>query len=183
MSEKYKIRDQDKLYFVTCSVVEWIDVFTRPIYKDILLDSLRYCQKEKGLEVYGWCIMTNHIHLIIGRGGESKVEQIIRDFKKYTSVQLVRAINSNRQESRKKWILWFFKKLAEKSNKHQKYCFWQEGYHPIELSTNKIMQQKLDYIHLNPAEEGMASEPEHYLYSSARDYSEVKGLLDIEFIE
>ena len=51
MSEKYKIRNQDKLYFVTFTVIQWLDVFIRKAYKDILLESLRYCQKNKGLEV------------------------------------------------------------------------------------------------------------------------------------
>jgi putative transposase len=146
------------------------------------LDSLGYCQKEKGLELYAWCIMTNHIHLIVGSIGEHEIQGIIRDFKKYTSVKLVQAIKDNHQESRKKWILWLLKKLTEKSSKHQKYCFWQDGYHPIELSTNEIMQQKLDYVYLNPVKEGIVSEPEDYLCSSARDYAGIKGLLNIKHI-
>src|SRR5215216_5947569 len=102
MSEKYKIRDQDKLHFITFAVVDWIDVFTRQEYKDILLESLRHCQKEKGLEVYAWCIMSNHIHLIVGRSKEEiKLEDIVRDFKKFTSVQLCKAIESNASESRR----------------------------------------------------------------------------------
>src|SRR5687768_16481443 len=81
MSEKYKVRDQERPYFITFSVEEWIDVFTRQQYKDIVLDSLRFCQKEKGLIIYGWCLMTNHIHLIVGRKGKYKIEEIIRDLK------------------------------------------------------------------------------------------------------
>lgn len=74
-------------------------------------------------------------------------KDIIRDFKKFTAVKMIKAIKENPQESRKEWLLWMFRKLAEKSNKHQKYCFWQNEYHPIELSDAKMMQQKLDYIH------------------------------------
>ena len=92
MSGKYKIRDQNRLYFVTFAVIEWIDVFTRQEYRDLLLDSLRYCQKEKGLEIYAWCIMSNHIHLIVGKEKEAKIEEIVRDFKKFTSVKICRAI-------------------------------------------------------------------------------------------
>ena len=92
MSGKYKIRDQSRLYFVTFAVIEWIDVFTRQEYRDLLLDSLRYCQKEKGLEIYAWCIMSNHIHLIVGKEKESKIEEIVLDFKKFTSVKICRAI-------------------------------------------------------------------------------------------
>ena len=79
MSEKYKIRDQDRYYFVTFAVIEWADVFTRNIYRDVLIDSLRFCQVEKGLIVFAWCIMSNHIHLIIGRKGDHAIENIIAD--------------------------------------------------------------------------------------------------------
>jgi len=78
MSVKYKIRDQTKLYFISFAVVYWLDVFIRNEYKDILIDNLKYCQEKKGLEIYAWCIMTSHVHLIIGTTGE-KMEDILRD--------------------------------------------------------------------------------------------------------
>ncbi|WP_420578048.1 REP-associated tyrosine transposase [Ekhidna sp.] len=171
MSEKYKIKNQDRIYFITFSVVQWINVFTRTEYKDLILENLKYCQQKKGLVIYAWCIMTNHIHLIIGRNSDHKIQDIIRDFKKYTSVVITKAIAENQQESRKEWLLWMFGKLAEKSSKHQKYCFWQNEYHPIELSDNQMMSQKLDYIHNNPILEGIVREPQDYLYSSAIDYA------------
>ncbi len=184
MSEKYKIRDQDKLYFITFAVVYWVDVFTRNIYKDLVIESLRYCQQKKGLEIYGWVIMSNHIHLIVGRGGDVKIEDIIRDFKKYTSVHIGKMIEENRQESRKSWMLKLFSNAADKSKKHIKYKFWQNEYHPIELNTNNIMDQKLAYLHNNPVEAGFVDEPAAYTYSSARNYAtNKKGLLNIKFIE
>jgi putative transposase len=85
MSTKYKIRNQEALHFISFATVEWIDVFTRPIYKEVILDSLKYCQTNKGMILYAWCLMTNHIHMIISSDGKSKQEDIIRDFKKYTS--------------------------------------------------------------------------------------------------
>jgi putative transposase len=183
VSEKYKIRDQDKIYFVTFSVVQWIDVFTRPVYKEIVIENLKYCQEHKGLDIYSWCLMSNHIHLIVGRNGQEHIQDIIRDFKKYTSVKITKAIEENPQESRRDWLLWMFRKLAEKSNKHQKYCFWQNEYHPIELSDSKMMQQKLDYIHDNPSEEQIVNNPQDYRYSSAIDYAGGKGFIEIKFIE
>jgi len=99
MSRKYKIRDQDKLYFVTFTVIQWLDVFIRREYRDIFLDSLRYCQQNKGLEVCAYCIMSSHIHLILGRHGESSLESIIRDIKKFTSLKIVEVIRANPQES------------------------------------------------------------------------------------
>ena len=81
MGRKYAIRDQDKFYFVTFTVVNWIDVFSRQVYRDLFLESIRYCQKEKGLEVGAWCIMTNHAHLILGTKRDNPLQNIIRDLK------------------------------------------------------------------------------------------------------
>jgi putative transposase len=183
MSEKYKIRDQERPHFVTFATESWVDVFTRQIYKDIIVDSIKHCQTEKGLLLYAWCLMTNHIHLIVGRSKEEKIEEIIRDFKKYTSGQICTAIEKNNVESRKAWMLDIFRSAARKSKKHTKYKFWQNEYHPIELSDNKMMDQKLDYIHENPVKEGIVEKPEDYLYSSARDYAGIKGLLEITFMD
>ena len=104
MSRKYKIRDQEKLYFVSFAVVNWIDVFSRKQYKDILIKSLNYCQENKGLELYAYVIMSNHVHLIVGTKGSSRLEDIIRDFKKYTSVTILKAIKENPKESRREWF-------------------------------------------------------------------------------
>ena len=94
MSRKYKFLDQSKLYFVSFATVYWIDVFTRELYKQILIDSLKYCQQKKGLEIFAWCIMTNHVHLIIGTEG-NKMEDILRDFKSFTSRELKETIKNN----------------------------------------------------------------------------------------
>ena len=64
MSRKYKIKNPEGVYFISFATVGWIDVFTRRIYKDILVESIIYCQEHKGLEVYSWCVMSNHVHLI-----------------------------------------------------------------------------------------------------------------------
>ncbi len=114
--------------------MQWIDALSRPIYKDLIIENLKYCKKEKGLDIYAWCIISNHMHLIVARKGEQKIEDIIRDFKKYTAVKMISELEENPHESRKELMLWMFRKLAEKSAKHQKHCFWQNEYHPIELS-------------------------------------------------
>jgi putative transposase len=181
MSEKYKIHDQDRPYFITFAVVEWVDVFTRQLYRDMVLESLQYCQREKGLILYAWCLMSNHIHMIAGRRGEDKIEEIIRDFKKYTSVHICRAIEKNPGESRKFWMLNIFRRAANASRKHEKYKFWQNEYHPVELFNNEILDQKLDYVHYNPVEAGIVEKPEDYLYSSARNYAGMQGLIEVAF--
>ena len=99
----YRIYDQKGTYFITCTVTQWVDVFTRKEYIDILLNSLRFCQKKKGLEIFSWVVMTNHIHLIISTHKDN-LSDIIRDFKKFTSKQIVEAIESNPKESRKRWL-------------------------------------------------------------------------------
>jgi len=144
MSRKYKIRDQEKLHFVTFTIVQWLDVFIRREYSDIFLDSLKYCQKNKGLEVYAFCIMSSHVHLIIGKNGDSKLEDIIRDIKKYTSVKIIEAIRNNPTESRRDWLLQKFEEAGMNNKHNTRYQFWQQHSHPIELSTNELIEQKLE---------------------------------------
>lgn len=103
----YKIRDQQAIHFITFAVVEWVDVFTRKAYRDILIDSLRHCQEQKGLVLYAWCIMSNHVHLLAS-AKENNLSDLLRDFKKFTSKQILAAIQSNETESRKDWMLRIF---------------------------------------------------------------------------
>ena len=85
MGRKYLIRDQQAIYFLTFTVINWIDLFIRDPYREIFVESIKYCQKEKGLEVYGWCLMTSHVHMIMGSTGIMRLEGIIRDLKSFTS--------------------------------------------------------------------------------------------------
>ncbi len=180
MSEKYKIRDQDKLYFVTFTVIHWLDVFVRREYKDILLESLRYCQKNKGLEVWAYCIMSSHAHMILGRHGEPSLQGIIRDIKKFTSLEIIKAIQGNDQESRRELFMWLFERAGRKNNNNTRYQFWQQSNHRIELNTNQKLDQRLNYIHQNPVEGGIVLSPEDYLYSSAMNYmGKPEILLDV----
>jgi putative transposase len=134
VSEKYKVRDIFRPHFITVTVTQWVDLFTRNEYRQIILDSLVYCQKQKGLIVHAWVIMHNHLHLIVGSTENRYLPNTVRDFKKFTSVALARAIASHPQESRREWLLGLFAAEAATSAKHEKYQIWQEGYHPIELN-------------------------------------------------
>lgn len=98
MAFAYTIKDQSALHFLTFTVHQWADVFTRSIYTDKVIDSLKFCQKEKGLEIYGWVIMINHMHLI-ARAKNENLSDIIRDFKKFTSKAIYQSIKDNPQES------------------------------------------------------------------------------------
>jgi len=169
MSRKYKFIDSEGLYFISFAVINWIDVFIRNEYKDIVLKSWKHCIDNKGLEIYGWCIMTSHIHMIIGSNKE-KPENIVRDMKSYTSTQLKKAITDNPQESRKECLpdgkagmLEMMYKAGEKNSNNDGFQFWQQHNQPIILDNNFIMDQKLEYIHLNPVEAGIVDRPEDYL--------------------
>lgn len=153
-----------------------LDVFTRNEYMNILVENLEYCQKHKELEIFAWCIMTNHVHLILRAEEGYLLQDILRDFKKFTSKALIKAILDNPVESRKEWLLSQFK-IPDG------YRFWRTDNKPIELWSNAVIDQKLDYIHQNPVEEGLVFKAEHYMYSSAVDYSGEKGMLDISIIE
>jgi REP element-mobilizing transposase RayT len=146
MSRKYKFKNPEGLYFVTFAVEGWTDVFTRNEYKNILIDNLAYCQKHKGLEIFAWCIMTNHVHLMVRAAEGNLLQDILRDFKKFTSKAILKAIADNQQESRKKWLLKQFATLE--GNR-----FWRSDNKPIELWSNGVIDQKLNYIHQNPVEE------------------------------
>ncbi len=172
MAQTYRIYDQHGQYYVTITVEQWVDVFTRRDYIDIVLESLRHCQKKKGLKIYAWVLMTNHIHAIISSDGEP-LSDIIRDFKKFTATQVVNAIASNPRESRKHWLLWLLKNEGS-------IAFWQDGYHAEEIYSRDFFDSKLNYIHLNPVRAGIVEKEEEYLYSSCGDFYGIrKGLLEL----
>ena len=107
---------------------------------------------------------------------------IIRDFKKYTSRELVKELK-RLNESRKVWLLRAFEKSAASTNRVKHNKVWQDGNHPILLDNAKLMDDKLAYIHMNPVEAEIVDEPAYYWYSSARDYAGGKGLLKLSLIE
>lgn len=178
MSRNHKFFNPDGVYFISFAVVEWLDVFTRNEYKTILTDSLRYCQQKKGMEIFAWCVMTNHVHLVFRSAGEQKPELLIGDFKRFTSKAIVKAIIENPQESRKEFLLEQFLKAGNKSSNVDKYQFWRHDNKPIELWSNKVIDEKIDYVHNNPVEEGLVFRAQDYLYSSAADYAGEQGILE-----
>lgn len=167
MSRAWKFHNPEGLYFITFATVGWIDVFTRPAYKEIVTDSLSYCIKEKGLELFAWVLMSNHVHLVARAKEGQLLQDIVRDLKKFTSRKLLKAIEENDQESRKEWMLAIFKKAGSYNSNNTNYQLWRQDNKPIELQTGVAMQKAVDYIHANPVKEGIVSSPEHYQYSSA----------------
>lgn len=171
-----------ELSFVTTTVVDWIDIFTRPKYKHIVLDSLAYCQKNKGLVICAWVLMPNHFHAIMRAEGDVTLAEIIRDFKKFTSQRIVDELTDDTKESRRHWMLDRFHQAGVNSSKIKNYRLWQEGYHVFLLGRHDTYMQKLNYIHNNPVKHEFVAQPEDYLYSSAKDYAGYKGLLDVMIV-
>ena len=176
MSRKYKFHNPDGVYFISFAVQNWVDVFTRNEYKNILVENLDYCQKHKGLELFAWCIMTNHLHLIARAKDGHLLQHILRDYKKFTSKTIIRAIIESYGESRKEWLLEQFKTS-------EGFRFWRADNKPVELWSNAVIDQKINYIHQNPVEEGLVFRAEDYVYSSAANYAGEKGLLDVTVIK
>jgi putative transposase len=177
----YKIRNAGGIHFVTFAVVEWVDVFSRKEYKDVLIESLAFCQEKKGLVLYGWCIMSNHVHFMAS-AQNNNLSDILRDFKKYTSTQIVSSILKNQQESRKDWMMNIFEKAGRENSRNTGHQFWRQDNHPIECFSPDFTRQKMDYLHNNPVAAGIVFNPEDYVYSSAGDYAGRKGLLKVELL-
>ncbi|MFD1468910.1 transposase [Hymenobacter caeli] len=178
----YPIRHQQGLYFITCTVVEWLDIFTRPLYKDLIIDSLRYCQAHKGLELYAYCLMTNHLHLIARAAEGYALSDIMRDFKKFTAKQVFHALHVNQQESRRQWLEWMLHKQGEFNPRNTHIQLWQQPSHNVELQSDTMLRQKLEYIHQNPVRAGICYRAEDYVYSSASFYAGLEAVLRVELV-
>lgn len=181
MTTGYQIDNQAAMYFLTLTVVEWADVFTRDRYRRIIIESLDYCRKEKGLKIYAYVIMSNHLHLVVS-AEDKNLSSVLRDFKRHTANTIVKSIKES-QESRKSWLLEIFKAAATKHNRNTEYQFWQHRNHAIELESSKFINQKLAYIHSNPVAAGYVEEADAWLYSSQRNYSGFVPLLEIDLLE
>lgn len=180
--DRYFIGDQHEIYFLTFTVVEWIDVFTRPEYKIIIIDSLNYCISEKGLTCFGWVLMTNHMHLIVQANAPARLSDIIRDFKKFTSKKIVSTIQEI-NESRREWLLHKFSFAAHNAGRAENYKLWKDDNHAIQLTDGNIFQQKLKYIHENPVRQMIVPHAEDYLLSSAHDHAGgTQGLVKITIL-
>lgn len=176
MSRKYKMNDPDGLYFISFATVGWIDVLTRPIYKDIVVESLRHCQQRKGLLLYEWVIMTNHVHVLASAKNGCSLSDVLRDLKKYTSGRIHTAIRDHPGESRREWMLGLLRAAGEANSHNAAFQLWQQHNHPLLVSTPRELERVTDYIRMNPVVEGFVSDPAQYCYSSAHE----PGLLPLE---
>ncbi len=170
MSEKYKVIDSTMPTFITLTLVGWVDLFIRPVYSEVIDRSLNYCISNKGLQVHGYVYMTSHLHLIVSSVTE-ELQNIIRDFKKFTSKELIKVIKEH-PESRREWLLNKFSYEAKRTGRAVNYKVWQDGFHPVLLDTVKKIEQRLNYIHYNPKEAGFIYHERDWVNSSYIVYEE-----------
>jgi putative transposase len=173
MRTRYTIREPDFPYFVTCTVVNWIPLFTRKPYFDILIDALSFCRQHKGLKVYAYVILDNHLHLVVAG---SDLAAIIRDFKSYTAKRLIAQL----EQEQKTWMLNQLQYYKQPTKTRSDYQVWQEGFHPQQIVSEEMLRQKIDYLHHNPVRAGVVDRPENWVYSSAGDYGGEKGLIELD---
>lgn len=185
MSTKYKFNDVEGRYFITSTVVGWADVFTREIYRDILLNSFQFCQQNQGLQIHAWVLMPNHFHLICSCVKNNDLGMAIKNIKSFTAIKIIDAIINNAEESRKQWLLKLFEQYGVKNKNNYRYQFWQHENHPILLDDVGKYTQRLNYLHENPVRSGFVTEPQYWLYSSTIDYytTNQKGLLSVARLE
>jgi putative transposase len=169
---RYKIFETEYPYFLTCTAVGWLPVFTRPETVQIIFDSWRFLQDNNRIEIYGYVILENHLHVIASSADLSKE---IGDFKSFTARQIIDFLEQRNVQMLLKQLKWH--KARHKTDRA--YQFWQEGSHPQQIQNEEMMRQKLDYIHQNPVVRGYVDEPVHWRWSSARNYAGLQGLIPV----
>ncbi len=181
----YRITDQYGTYFMTFTVVGWVDLFTRSDCVQILIDSFKYCQEKEGLILYAYVIMGSHVHLVAAaKDGSSGLSAIVRNYKTFTSKKIIEWITDNRKESRRAWLDVVFKYHGKYNSNNHVYQVWQQHNKPMQCVTPQFTFQKINYIHYNPVKAGFVDRPEDFRYSSARNYLERKDvILDVQVLD
>lgn len=178
MSTKYKATIPAKAYFVTITTVNWVDLFTRLSQRMLIVNALNHCVENKGLEIYAYCIMPSHIHILCRAHDDDLLANIMRDFKSFTSKKIIETIK-NEKESRREWLLEMFQDSCKHLKRNQTFKVWQNGYHAVLIESEKFVRQKLNYIHNNPVADKIVEHPWEYIFSSARNYVNQEGLVKV----
>ena len=163
MRSRYRITADDGIYFTSSTIIEWLPVFIHKDYFDILIDTFKYCRQYKEIKIYAYVILENHFHAIVAGNNLSNV---FRSMKRHSA----RAILKLAKTKDKKWLLNQFNFYKKRFKKDSDFQIWQEGFHPELILNEKMLVEKVDYIHFNPVKRGYIDKPEHWLYSSARNY-------------
>ena len=170
---RYKIYEQQAPHFLTCTINNWIPIFTRPVTVQVILDALAYRQEQRDLKIYAYVILENHLHLIVQ---SQALQAEISSFKSWTAKCLLEVLKTQGAERILKQLA-FYKKAHKTDREYQ---VWEEGSHPQQIQNDEMMRQKIEYIHNNPVKRGYVDDPVHWRYSSARNYAGEDGVLKID---
>jgi putative transposase len=169
---RYKIWESAQPHFLTCSVVDWLPVFTRPEAAEVVLESWRFLQANDRLALFGYVVMENHLHFI---ASAPDLAAEVKNFKSFTARRVIDCLEQRADAHTLDRLGW--SKLRHKTE--SRYQFWQEGSHPKQITSDEMMVQKLEYVHNNPVRRGYVDLPEHWRYSSARNYLGLPGLISV----
>ena len=170
---RYKIYEPTHPHFITCTVVNWIPLFTRKESVEILLETFRYLQKDEDFKLYAYVILENHIHIV---AQSNDIAKSMARFKNHTAKEMLRLLKKENVKTILEQLS-FYKKAHKTDREYQ---VWQDGIQPKLMQNDAMMKNKIDYIHHNPVKRGYVDDAMHWRYSSARDYEGVQGLLGIE---
>jgi putative transposase len=169
---RYRFHEEHYPYFVTCTIVGWLPVFSRPETVQIVYDSWQFLQDAGRLTVYGYVILENHLHMVVSSPDPGKE---IGDFKSFTANKIIKYLESRQERTLLKLLRYF--KARHKTDRE--YQFWQEGSHPKQIQDDEMLLQKMEYMHLNPVKRGYVDDPVHWRHSSARNYAGLPGLFPV----
>ncbi|MEM8898003.1 MAG: transposase [Bacteroidota bacterium] len=179
-----QITDQYGLHFLTLTLVDWIDLFTRSAYSDLFLETLVFCQREKRLKVHAFVIMPSHVHLLVQATGNTPLAFMMKSIKSYSANLFLNYIQNTLQvESRREWLVKYLAFQARKNKRNSKHQIWMRGHYPVLLYSPAFIRQKLNYIHQNPVKARIVNDPVHYVYSSASYYETGEGVFAVDLLE
>jgi putative transposase len=169
---RYRFGEGYRPHFLTCTVVAWLPVFTRPEAVQIVLDSWKFLQDEGRMTLLGFVVLENHLHFVASAANLGKE---VGDFKSYTAKRLIELLKQSNARTLLDQLEHF--KLRHKVD--QQFQLWQEGSQPKEIADEAMLRQKLEYLHDNPVKRGYVDDPVHWRYSSARNYARQPGLVEV----
>jgi REP element-mobilizing transposase RayT len=169
---RYRIYETEYPYFLTCTIVGWLPVFTRPEAANIVFESWRYLQEHEGFKLFGYVILENHLHLL---ASAPELASAMKSFKMYTARNIVDLLEQHSADV-------LLRQLRAHKLRHKtksEYQVWQEGSKPKQITGEAMMLQKLEYMHNNPVKRGYVADPLHWRYSSAQNYAGQRGLMEV----
>jgi putative transposase len=174
----------DACFFLTFNIVDKIDLFVRPAYKQVIADSLNHFIHTQGLHLYAWCLMSSHLHLVLRTRDGAAPAYFERDFKKFTTPSLIKTIEVE-MDLRRDWMFQRFEEYGKSLRRLEKFLLWQNCSSPLRIENGqpRLLMDRISHIHENPVREGIVDQPESYLFSSARDYAGIRGLVAVQVVQ